>query len=82
MSTIIKSAVHPHSPHLVAKAAGEVAKARRSVRRAALAVELAVVNDRTAVQDRIEDLVRAGTALEQAEAERRAVAQFQGTVPA
>jgi len=49
-----------------------VQAARRTIRRAAMAVETAAFTGGD-VQARIEDIVRAGTALEQAEAELAAV---------
>lgn len=52
---------------LIPKLTNRVARAKRLVRRAALAVETTTRNPGGDVQAAIEDLVRAGTVLEQAE---------------
>lgn len=55
------------------RAARAVQAARRTIRRAALAVDTAVFTPGADWQAAVEDVVRAGTALEQAEAELAAV---------
>lgn len=52
---------------LIPKLTNQVARAKRMVRRAALAVETTTRTPGGDVQAAIEDLVRAGTVLEQAE---------------
>lgn len=63
-----------HVPPAVIRDRAEkaVQAARRSIRRAAMAVETAAFTGGD-VQARVEDVVRAGTRLEQAEAEYAAV---------